>query len=33
VDDRRTADLWTFERDLKSRNPNWTLVRVDVAEA
>jgi predicted lipid-binding transport protein (Tim44 family) len=33
VDDRRTADLWTFERDLKSRDPNWTLVRVDIAEA
>jgi len=33
VDDRRTADLWTFERDLTSKNPNWTLVRVDVAEA
>ncbi|MBO9710047.1 MAG: TIM44-related membrane protein TimA [Caulobacter sp.] len=33
VDDRRTADLWTFERDLKSGDPNWTLVRVDVAEA
>lgn len=33
VDDRRTADLWTFERDLKSRDPNWTLVRVSVAEA
>jgi predicted lipid-binding transport protein (Tim44 family) len=33
VDDRRTADLWTFERDLKSKNPNWTLVRVDIAEA
>lgn len=33
VDDRRTADLWTLERDLKSKNPNWTLVRVDVAEA
>lgn len=33
VDDRRTADLWTFQRDLKSKNPNWTLVRVDVAEA
>lgn len=33
VDDRRTADLWTLERDLKSQNPNWTLVRVDVAEA
>lgn len=33
VDDRRTADLWTFERDLKTRDPNWTLVRVAVAEA
>lgn len=33
VDDRHTADLWTFQRDLKSKNPNWTLVRVDVAEA
>jgi predicted lipid-binding transport protein (Tim44 family) len=33
VDDRRTAELWTFERNLKSKNPNWTLVRVDAAEA
>ena len=33
VDDRRTAELWTFERSLKSRNPNWTLVRVDAAQA
>ena len=33
VDDRRTAELWTFERPLKSRDPNWTLVRVDAAEA
>lgn len=33
VDDRRTADLWTFERVLGSRDPNWTLVRVDAAEA
>lgn len=33
VDDRRTAELWTFERSLKSKNPNWTLVRVDAAEA
>lgn len=33
VDDRRTAELWTFERSLKSRNPNWTLIRVDPAEA
>ncbi len=33
VDDRRTAEVWTFERDLKSRNPNWTLIHVDAAEA
>ena len=33
VDDRRTAEVWTFERDIKSRNPNWTLIHVDAAEA
>lgn len=33
VDDRRTAELWTFERRLKARDPNWTLVHVDAAEA
>lgn len=33
VDDRRTAELWTFERDLSNRDPNWTLVRVDAAQA
>src|SRR5690606_10071675 len=33
VDDRRTAELWTFERDLKSRDPNWILVHVEAAEA
>lgn len=33
VDDRRTAEVWTFERNLKSRNPNWTLLHVDPAEA
>lgn len=33
VDDRRTAELWTFERHLKSRDPNWILVHVDAAEA
>jgi len=33
VDDRRTAELWTFERRLKNRDPNWTLVHVDAAEA
>ncbi|HEY2753631.1 TIM44-related membrane protein TimA [Phenylobacterium sp.] len=33
VEDRRTAELWTFERQLKSRDPNWTLIHVDAAEA
>ncbi|MDP1630116.1 MAG: TIM44-related membrane protein TimA [Caulobacter sp.] len=33
IDDRRTAELWTFERNLKSRDPNWMLVNVDAAEA
>ena len=33
VDDRRTAELWTFERNLKSPDPNWTLTHVDAAEA
>jgi predicted lipid-binding transport protein (Tim44 family) len=33
VEDRRTAELWTFERRLKSRDPNWTLIHVDAAEA
>lgn len=33
VDDRRTAELWTFERNIKSRDPNWTLIHVDAAEA
>jgi predicted lipid-binding transport protein (Tim44 family) len=33
VDDKRTAELWTFERSLASRDPNWLLVHVDAAEA
>jgi len=33
VDDQRTAELWTFERTLTSKDPNWTLARVDAAEA
>jgi predicted lipid-binding transport protein (Tim44 family) len=33
VDDRRTAEVWTFERNIKNRNPNWTLIHVDAAEA
>ena len=31
--ERRTAETWTFERNLAGRDPNWTLVRVDAAEA
>lgn len=33
VDDRRTAELWTLERNLKSRDPNWVLTHVDAASA
>ncbi len=33
VDDRRTAELWTFEREVKSANPNWLLSYVAAAEA
>jgi predicted lipid-binding transport protein (Tim44 family) len=33
VDDRRTAEIWTFERPVDSRDPNWALARVDAAEA
>jgi len=31
--DRRTAEVWTFARDLSSADPNWILTRVDAAEA
>jgi predicted lipid-binding transport protein (Tim44 family) len=33
VDDRRTAELWTFERKIGSRDPNWTMTRVEEANA
>jgi predicted lipid-binding transport protein (Tim44 family) len=33
VEDRRTAESWTFERNLNSRSPSWVLARVDAAEA
>lgn len=33
VDDRRTAELWTFQRSLKAKDPNWLLIHVDAAEA
>jgi predicted lipid-binding transport protein (Tim44 family) len=33
VDDKRTAEVWTFERALANRDPNWTLARVEAAQA
>jgi predicted lipid-binding transport protein (Tim44 family) len=33
VDDRRTAEIWTFQRNLTNRDPNWTLIHVATAEA
>jgi predicted lipid-binding transport protein (Tim44 family) len=33
VDDRRTAEVWTFERRVDSRDPNWALARVEAAQA
>ena len=33
VDDRRTAEVWTFERPLISKDPNWVLARVEAAQA
>ena len=33
VDDRRTAELWTFERRIGASDPNWALARVEAAEA
>ena len=33
VDDRRTAEVWTFERKIASADPNWLLIRVDAAQA
>jgi predicted lipid-binding transport protein (Tim44 family) len=33
VDDRRTAELWTFERSLAPGAAGWSLARVEAAEA
>lgn len=33
VDDRRTAEVWTFERSLAGRDPSWILARVEAAQA
>ena len=32
-EDRRTAELWTFERKIGSGDPNWVLARVEAAQA
>jgi len=33
VDGQAHREVWTFERRFSNRDPNWTLVRVDAAEA
>jgi predicted lipid-binding transport protein (Tim44 family) len=33
IDDRRTAEMWSFERKVGATDPNWLLVRVEAAEA
>jgi predicted lipid-binding transport protein (Tim44 family) len=33
VDERRTAEVWTFERALGAADPNWALARVEAAAA
>ena len=33
VDERRTAEIWTFERSLGAADPNWILTRVEAATA
>ncbi len=33
TEERRTAEVWTFERRLGAQDPNWSLARVAVAAA
>ena len=33
IEDRRTAEHWTFERTLGAADPNWVLARVEPANA
>ena len=33
VEERRTAEDWTFERTLGASDPNWVLARVEPATA
>lgn len=32
-EERRTAELWTFERKIGASDPNWVLARVEPAQA
>ena len=33
IEERRTAENWTFERTLGAADPNWVLARVEPATA
>lgn len=33
TEERRTAELWTFERRIDSGDPNWVLAKVEAAQA
>jgi predicted lipid-binding transport protein (Tim44 family) len=33
IEERRTAEVWTFERTLGAADPNWVLARVEPANA
>lgn len=33
TEERRTAEIWTFERPLAATDPNWVLARVEPASA
>ena len=33
IEERRTAEIWTFERTLGAADPNWVLARVEPANA
>ena len=32
-EERRTAELWTFERRIGANDPNWVLAKVEAASA
>ena len=33
IEERRVAELWTFERTLGASDPNWVLARTEPAAA